>query len=72
MSILLYVEDADTTFAKAIAAGGKADQPVEDKFYGDRTGSIVDPFGHQWYISTHVRDVPMEEMLKAAAELAKG
>ena len=70
ISILLYVENVDEVVAHAIAAGAKLQRPVEDKFYGDRSGSVEDPFGHTWHISTHKEDVPLEEMHKRAAKLA--
>src|SRR6266571_1815575 len=57
VSILLYVEDVDRWFERATAAGGKVTRPVADQFYGDRTGTLIDPFGHVWSISTHVEDV---------------
>ena len=68
--IHLYVPDVDATFSKAVAAGAKVLQPVEDKFYGDRSGSITDPFGHQWALATHKEDVPPEELRKRAAAMA--
>jgi PhnB protein len=67
VSILLYVEDVDTIFSQAVAAGAKVQRPVTDQFYGDRMGGIEDPFGHLWYISTHTEDVSPEEMRKRAA-----
>jgi PhnB protein len=67
VSILLYVEDVDAVFDRAIAAGGKSVRPVEDKFYGDRMGSLADPFGHQWHIGTHKEDLSPEELRKRAA-----
>ena len=67
VSLHVYVEDADGTFERAVAAGAKALQPVEDKFYGDRSGSFEDPFGHRWHVATHVEDVPPDEMEKRAA-----
>jgi PhnB protein len=67
VSILLYVDDVDTTFAKAVEAGAKVQRPLADQFYGDRTGGIEDPSGHVWYIATHVEDVSPEEMKKRAA-----
>jgi PhnB protein len=66
VSILLYVEDVDRWFERAIAAGGKATRPVADQFYGDRSGTLTDPFGHVWTISTHVEDVSLEEMNRRA------
>ena len=60
--IMLYVEDVDRVFERAIAAGGKTQQAVTDQFYGDRSGSLIDPFGHMWTVATHVEDVAPEEM----------
>jgi PhnB protein len=71
VGIHLYVEDVDKVFNQAIAAGAKVERPVEDKFYGDRAGGVIDPFGHRWYISTHKEDVPPEELEKRAAALYK-
>ena len=62
VGILLYVEDVDAMFRKAISLGATETRPVEDQFYGDRSGSLTDPFGHNWMISTHVEDVSPEEM----------
>jgi PhnB protein len=62
VSFLLYVEDVDAAFARAVATGAKAVRPVQDQFYGDRSGTLVDPFGHQWTLATHVEDVSPEEM----------
>ena len=67
VSILLYVEDADAVFARAIAAGAKVTRPMKDQFYGDRSGGIEDPFGHLWFIATHMEDVPLDEMKRRAA-----
>jgi PhnB protein len=67
ISILLYVEDVDALFNQAVAAGAKIDRPLEDKFYGDRGGSLTDPFGHIWHIATHKEDVTPEEMEKRMA-----
>jgi PhnB protein len=66
--VFLYVEDVDKTFGQAVAAGAKTVYPVEDQFWGDRHGSIEDPFGHRWSISTHVKDLSPEEMKKAAED----
>jgi PhnB protein len=68
MSLLVYVENVDSVFERAIQAGAKALHPVEDRFYGDRTGGFEDPFGHRWSIATHVEDVSPEEMSRRAAE----
>jgi PhnB protein len=63
----VYVEDVDSVFGRAVQAGAKPLRPVEDKFYGDRSGQFEDPFGHRWDVATHVEDVPPEEMSKRAA-----
>lgn len=68
LSFLIYVEDVDTVFAQAVAAGAKVAAEVEDKFYGDRAGGVSDPFGYTWYIATHVEDVSPEEIGKRAAQ----
>lgn len=70
VSLHLYVEDADRTFERAVEAGAEAVSPVEDKFYGDRSGSFEDPFGHHWHVATHVEDIPPDEMSKRMAEAA--
>jgi len=62
VSIHLYVEDADKVFGQAVKAGAKSEQALEDKFYGDRSGSVLDPFGHRWHVSTHKEDVPPAEI----------
>ncbi len=67
VGIMLYVEDVDALAAQAVAAGAKTLMPVETKFYGDRGGNFEDPFGHHWYIATHVEDVTPEEMHSRAA-----
>jgi PhnB protein len=66
---MLYVKDVDATVARAVEAGAKLVRPVEDRFYGDRSGGLVDPFGHSWYVATHVEDVPPEEMRKRTAAM---
>ncbi len=68
VSLHLYVEDADAVAARAVAAGAKLVHPVEDKFYGDRLGTIEDPFGHRWSVSTHIEDVSPEEIARRAAK----
>jgi PhnB protein len=62
ISIMIYVADVDTVFKQAIAAGGKEQRPVKDQFYGDRSGTLEDPFGHVWHVATHTEDVSPEEM----------
>jgi PhnB protein len=58
----LYLPNVDVRFEQAVKAGGKVLRPVNDKFYGDRSGTLEDPFGHIWTIATHVEDVSAEEM----------
>jgi PhnB protein len=67
----LYVEDVDRTFNQAVAAGAKVARPIEDKFYGDRSGSLTDPFGHLWFVSTHKEDLSPEEIGKRAAAMSQ-
>jgi len=70
-SVWLYVPDVDAAFARAVKAGAKAVQPPQTMFWGDRFGSVSDPFGHAWSIATHVEDVPPEEMRKRRDEAMK-
>ncbi|HKF42845.1 MAG TPA: VOC family protein [Thermoanaerobaculia bacterium] len=70
VSLCLYVEDVDKVVARAAAAGAKIIRPVADQFYGDRTGGLQDPFGHVWYVMTHVEDVSDDEMRKRMAAKA--
>ena len=70
ISIMLYVADVDAVFARAIAAGAKVKEPIDNKFYGDRSGTLVDPFGHTWTIATHIEDVAPEEITKRIAGMA--
>lgn len=72
ISIHLYVEDVDAVFDKAIAAGAKVQRPLQDQFYGDRTGGLLDPFGHAWYVATHIEDIAPDELQKRAAAAAAG
>lgn len=62
VTLVLYVPDVDAVFERAVAAGGKVERPVANQFYGDRTGTLQDPFGHVWTVATHVEDVAPEEM----------
>jgi PhnB protein len=72
VSLHLYVEDADAAFARAVAAGATVVQPVETKFYGDRMGTVRDPFGHRWHLATHVEDVTEEEIARRMREMGGG
>ena len=69
VGLMLYFEDADAVFARAVSAGAKVLRPVQDQFYGDRSGTVADPFEHKWTISTHKEDLSMEEIQKRAAAL---
>jgi len=71
VGILLYVDDADATFNKAVSRGAKVNKAMADQFYGDRSGTVIDPFGHKWTIATHVEDVSPEEMERRMAALKK-
>jgi PhnB protein len=72
VSILLYVEDVDASFAQAVAAGAKVLRPLKDQFYGDRNGTLEDPFGHKWGLATHKEDVSPEEMQRRYEDAMKG
>lgn len=71
VSILLYVPNVDEVFKRAVDAGAKALRPVADQFYGDRMGTLEDPFGHVWSVATHVEDVAPEEMQRRSQEMTK-
>ena len=71
VSLMFYVEDVDAMFDRAVAAGATVQRPVQDQFYGDRTGTVVDPFGHVWSIGTHKEDVSPEEINRRYEELMK-
>lgn len=64
VSLVLYVEDVDAAFARAVAEGADAERPPADQPYGDRMGTLVDPFGHRWHLATHVEDVSQEEIVR--------
>jgi PhnB protein len=66
-SLMIYVEDVDAAFAQALAAGAKEERPPADQFWGDRMGTLLDPFGHRWTLATHVEDVSEEEMQRRMA-----
>ena len=72
VSILIYTEDVDAMFKRAIAKGATSLAEPEDKFYGDRMGSLRDPFGHEWSIGTHIEDVSEEQMQERMAAMAPG
>ena len=75
VSLMIYLEDVDTVFNRAVEAGASVKEAVQDKFYGDRTGTLTDPFGHLWHVATHKEDDSMEEMeerAKAASAKASG
>ena len=69
VSLMIYTANVDAMFARALAAGAKQVRPVEDQFYGDRTGVLEDPFGHVWSIATHVEDVSDEEIRRRMAAM---
>ena len=66
----VYVEDVDGVFKQALSAGAREVRPVQDQFYGDRLGTVADPYGHVWHVSTHKEDLSMEELQKRAAAAA--
>ena len=71
VSLMLYVQDVDDCFRRAIAAGARELQPVKDQFYGDRSGTLQDPFGHVWTVGTHKEDLSPEELRKRAEAAMK-
>jgi PhnB protein len=68
-ALMIYCEDVDSLYARAIEAGATAERPPEDQFYGDRMGSFTDPFGQSWSVATHIEDVSEEEMQRRMAEM---
>lgn len=72
VTLMVYVEDVDAVFARALDAGAKEERKVEDQFYGDRAGQFEDPWGHKWFVATHVEDVPPDEMARRAAAAMEG
>jgi PhnB protein len=72
VSLMIYVDDVDTVYPQAIAAGGTEMKPLQDQFYGDRSGTLTDPFGHVWTVATHKEDVSPEEIDKRLAAMAAG
>jgi PhnB protein len=71
VSIMLYLDDVDAQFKRAVAAGAKVLRPVENQFYGDRTGTLEDPFGHVWTLATHVEDLSHDEIMRRAEQMSK-
>lgn len=71
-SLMIYLDDVDAAFARAIEAGATEFHPVSDQFYGDRTGTLIDPFGCRWTLATHVEDVPEDEMQRRMAAFSEG
>jgi PhnB protein len=72
VTLHVYVEDVDGVVARAVEAGAKVLQPVKDQFYGDRSGTVIDPYGHVWNVATHTEDLSMEEIGRRAAALHQG
>lgn len=72
VSLMIYVDSVDTVFSRAVEAGASVKEAVTDKFYGDRMGTLIDPFGHVWHIGTHKEDISVEEMKKRAQGAAGG
>jgi PhnB protein len=71
VSLMLYVEDVDKVIPRAVTNGAKIVQPIKDQFYGDRSGTIHDPFGHVWTVATHIKDVSPDEMMAHMSGAAK-
>lgn len=72
LGLMVYVKDVDSQLKTAVAAGAKVIRPLQNQFYGDRSATVEDPYGHVWTIATHVEDVSLEEMRRRAAEHHKG
>ena len=71
-SLMIYLPDVDAAFERALAAGARQERPVEDQFWGDRMGTVVDPFGHRWTLATHIEDVSEEEMQRRMHQTMPG
>ncbi|HEX3742226.1 MAG TPA: VOC family protein [Terriglobales bacterium] len=71
VSLMVYVDDVDKTFKQAISSGAKETRAVQDQFYGDRSGNLVDPFGHVWTVATHKEDVSEAEMQRRMSQMKK-
>lgn len=70
VTLMIYLQDVDQAFERAVQAGAKVERPLQDEFYGDRTGTVLDPFGHRWTLSTHIKDVDEAEMKRLMAEMS--
>jgi PhnB protein len=71
VGFILYLEDVDARFTQAVAAGARVKRPIQNQFYGDRSGTVEDPYGHIWTLSTHVEDVSPEEIKRRMAAMPK-
>jgi PhnB protein len=71
VSLHIYVDDVDSAFRKAVDSGAKEERAVQDQFYGDRSGTLLDPFGHRWNLATHVEDVPEDELKRRMDQFMK-
>jgi PhnB protein len=69
VGLMFYVKDADACIGQALAAGATLKQPIKDQFYGDRSGTVTDPFGYDWTIATHTEDIPADEMQRRVAAM---
>jgi len=72
VGLMVYVERVDEVFKRAVTAGAKELRPVKDQFYGDRSGTLQDPFGHTWTVATHIEDIPPEEMRRRVEKYSQG
>ena len=70
-SLMLYVDDVDAMFKKALDAGATVEKDVDNQFWGDRMGTLIDPFGQRWSLATHVEDVPPEELQRRMAAFSQ-
>jgi PhnB protein len=72
VGLYFYVDDVDAVFEQAVRAGATVQKPLEDAFWGDRWGRVIDPFGHAWELATHVEDVPADELAERAKQMFAG
>ena len=72
VTVMVYVDNVDAVFDRAIAAGATVEREVQDQFYGDRAGQFIDPFGHKWFVATHVEDVSPQDVAQRAAAAMGG